>query len=315
MYKLMLAVSILLGTVTGAEMAHAQAAETTLDFGDGSVYTGQVKNGKPNGKGTLISGRLGRYEGNWVNGVKSGFGKYTFHLKEDKVFDKEDKLYHDRDWKTHYEGQWANNRQNGQGTEVHSIRDASYQKKEDGGWIQKEGGYSYEIRKGSFKDDDFTAGYSGYLDDEFQAWFAYKDSKVAVKMEGKSLKLIDPRKVQMLDSNADEQLASYSFHYSNKNNKNLYDEIHLSPSVIAAGTYKNNQMIDGVKIIKKVSGIESTWTQQSYNNGKPGEVKNITETAADQSFAKYRSSYLSLITPYLKGFDEIRSKADTFLNQ
>ena len=52
----------------------------TITFPDESKYVGEVKNGKPNGKGTLIyPDKGGKYEGEWKNGKYHGNGKLTYY--------------------------------------------------------------------------------------------------------------------------------------------------------------------------------------------------------------------------------------------
>ena len=51
----------------------------TLKFKDESKYVGEVKNGKPHGKGILIYPENGgKYEGNWKNGKYHGKGKLIY---------------------------------------------------------------------------------------------------------------------------------------------------------------------------------------------------------------------------------------------
>ncbi len=47
---------------------------------DGSIYRGDIKFGKPHGKGTqeYLDGSV--YEGEWVNGLKNGQGAYLMRF-------------------------------------------------------------------------------------------------------------------------------------------------------------------------------------------------------------------------------------------
>ena len=47
-------------------------------FKDGSVYTGEMKGRKPNGKGKTVFKNGDVYEGEYVKGKREGFGCYTF---------------------------------------------------------------------------------------------------------------------------------------------------------------------------------------------------------------------------------------------
>ena len=52
----------------------------TINFPDEIKYVGEVKNGKPHGKGTLIyPDKGGKYVGQWKNGKYHGKGKLTYH--------------------------------------------------------------------------------------------------------------------------------------------------------------------------------------------------------------------------------------------
>ena len=62
-------------------------------FKDGSVYTGEMKGRKPNGKGKTIFKNGDVYEGEYVKGKREGFGVYTFPDGE------------------RYEGQWYQDQQ------------------------------------------------------------------------------------------------------------------------------------------------------------------------------------------------------------
>ena len=69
-------------------------------FGDGKVkpkYTGEIKNGKPEGFGILTSSDGEKYEGEFKDGEKYGQGTYTYH----------------HGFK--YVGEWKDNKKHGQG--------------------------------------------------------------------------------------------------------------------------------------------------------------------------------------------------------
>lgn len=64
-------------------------------FKDGSVYTGEMKGRKPNGKGKTVFKNGDVYEGEYVKGKREGFGTYIFPDGEK------------------YEGQWFQDQQHG----------------------------------------------------------------------------------------------------------------------------------------------------------------------------------------------------------
>ena len=50
----------------------------TYTFKDGSVYTGEMKSRKPDGKGKTVFTTGDTYEGSYVKGLREGYGIYTF---------------------------------------------------------------------------------------------------------------------------------------------------------------------------------------------------------------------------------------------
>ena len=50
----------------------------TYTFKDGAIYSGEIENGKPNGKGKTIFKNGDNYEGEYVKGKRQGYGIYTF---------------------------------------------------------------------------------------------------------------------------------------------------------------------------------------------------------------------------------------------
>ena len=56
-------------------------SSSSLEYGDGSVYSGEFKDNKRHGYGTFTFKDGGRYEGPWINDLKDGDGKYTWKDK------------------------------------------------------------------------------------------------------------------------------------------------------------------------------------------------------------------------------------------
>jgi hypothetical protein len=65
-------------------------------------YEGEIENGKPNGNGTWEMGNGATYVGQWVNGLREGFGTFTWS----KYGPLSGKVY---------EGEWKDNSPNGKG--------------------------------------------------------------------------------------------------------------------------------------------------------------------------------------------------------
>ena len=85
----------------------------TYTFKDGSVYTGEMKNRRPNGKGRTVFKNGDTYEGEYSRGKRHGYGVYTFPDGE------------------RYEGQWFNDQQHGRGV-YYFVNNNRY----DGLWYQ-----------------------------------------------------------------------------------------------------------------------------------------------------------------------------------
>jgi hypothetical protein len=127
------------------EFAGGVATAGTIRFGDASVYQGAIRNYMPNGRGSRSWPRGPEYDGNWVDGVRSGEGRqqdylglYSGQWRNDKRNGQGMLVYRDggryegmwRDdrrsgqgrmsWQGGvYEGEWRNDKRNGQGTETY----------------------------------------------------------------------------------------------------------------------------------------------------------------------------------------------------
>ena len=82
-------------------------------FKDGSVYTGEMKGRKPNGKGKTVFKNGDVYEGEYIKGKREGYGIYSFPDGEK------------------YEGQWFQDQQHGKGI-YYFMNNNRY----DGMWFQ-----------------------------------------------------------------------------------------------------------------------------------------------------------------------------------
>ena len=90
-------------------------------------YEGEIENGKPNGNGTWEMGNGATYVGQFVNGLREGFGTFTWSEKGPKSG-------------TSYEGEWLNNRQHGKGKLIYEsdIKDGFEGGVDEGNWIDGE---------------------------------------------------------------------------------------------------------------------------------------------------------------------------------
>lgn len=100
--------------------------EVTYDFPDGRSYTGEIDNGKINGKGAMTFSNGDIYEGEWSDGNMNGKGTYRKYdatldgyvsvyygdFAKNKIEGRGRCEYHDG---SIYEGQWQNGMRTGVG--------------------------------------------------------------------------------------------------------------------------------------------------------------------------------------------------------
>lgn len=148
MKKLILALAFIFtfSIALDINMTDAASNKVSLKLSNGATYFGEVKNGKPHGKGTARWGVNKTYSGDWVNGKRSGYGVYKLNGNGESVT---------------YTGNWKNDKQNGQGTFISKATE--------------EYGIS-RIQKGTFVNNQFKNGNSltVYLDSYYQ--FSYEDN-------------------------------------------------------------------------------------------------------------------------------------------
>ena len=112
---------IILIFVIGSQYGIAYSNDIqTIRAPDGTVYTGEVVNGAPNGKGKATYTDGGTYEGSWKDGFWHGHGteitakkyKYVGNFKNGSKYGIGTQYMPSG---SIYEGEWASNRRNGQG--------------------------------------------------------------------------------------------------------------------------------------------------------------------------------------------------------
>ncbi len=95
------------GIGQNAGIAEAASAKQWLQISARTTYYGEVAGGKPHGRGTIRWGENKQYSGSFVNGKRSGEGKYT-HVYTDAETSLEHRVV--------YTGTWSGDRMNGSGT-------------------------------------------------------------------------------------------------------------------------------------------------------------------------------------------------------
>lgn len=153
-----------LSLLLSSQSIHADALRTTLEYGNGITYFGETKNGKPNGYGVMTWGKSKTYKGNWVDGKRSGKGTYRV------VTRREDSLTN-----LVYDGYWTNDKKEGKGELRITETSLTGEMRED------------QIKTGTFNKDQWISGYDvrhGEYDPPY--YFAYKDSKMTLKILGEA---------------------------------------------------------------------------------------------------------------------------------
>ncbi|SDB72022.1 MORN repeat-containing protein [Belnapia rosea] len=133
------------GTHVEADFAAGEAKTATIRFGDASTYRGEIRHAMPNGRGSRSWPRGPDYDGQWVNGVRTGegrqqdgYGIYSGQWRNDRRNGRGLQIYpsgdrYEGDWRDDkregrgimtwsggvYEGDWRGDRRNGQGTEAY----------------------------------------------------------------------------------------------------------------------------------------------------------------------------------------------------
>jgi len=150
---------------SGGSTVEAAAKKEFLEISKNVVYYGQLKNGKPHGKGTMSWYQTKSYSGDWVDGKRSGFGKFVSRSTSEGT-------------EITYDGAWKNDLKAGNGSLYTKITSSD-------GIVQ-----SHKIQFGQFTNDKFTAGYSVLHVKEAAAYsFNYKDATMNLQVIGTNVKM------------------------------------------------------------------------------------------------------------------------------
>ncbi|WP_053375330.1 hypothetical protein [Paenibacillus sp. FJAT-27812] len=146
----------------GASTASAAAKKEYLVISENVFYYGQLKNGKPNGKGTMTWYPSKTYSGDWVDGKRTGKGKFVYRYKSDR-----------NDFVITYDGEWKNDLKVGNGSYFTKVADHN-------GKVE-----SHKVQFGTFNNDRFAAGFSvAHSVGDIPYSFNYKDSRVNLQLFG-----------------------------------------------------------------------------------------------------------------------------------
>ncbi|CAM4467089.1 hypothetical protein FHS16_003206 [Paenibacillus endophyticus] len=153
----------------GAAKVEAGAKKEFLQISKYENYYGQLKDGKPHGKGTMSWYSTKSYSGDWVNGKRTGTGTYVNKYKEDS-----------KDFVITYSGEWKNDIKVGNGSLNTKITNIN-------GVVDY-----HKIQFGTFANDIFAAGYSVAHTKANPVYsYNYKDAKMNLQITGTNVNMKD----------------------------------------------------------------------------------------------------------------------------
>ncbi len=159
-----LGLSIFIGMANGGiQGVEATGTKEALQISPSVKYYGEVKDGQPHGKGSIQWGPDKYYAGDWMNGKRSGIGKYVnSYTSEDK-----------ERVKVVYNGSWSADVRSGEGIGTEKITLPS-------GEVR-----IHVYRSGTFKADQLIKGYTvmqALADPPFS--FNYKNGDLSLQVYG-----------------------------------------------------------------------------------------------------------------------------------
>lgn len=286
--KILLLISIIiLFPILTTNHVHATTKKVYLKLSNGVSYYGEVKNGKPNGKGSMDWGGGKSYSGDWIDGKRSGQGYYKYNeIVDDNGTTRI----------VTYNGSWKNDNRHGKGL-LKEITSGDY-------------GPSL-VQQGTFNNNRFTIGYEVYFTLGYY-YFDYVDEKQSVGFGVNSEEVA----AKLLSGSFNGEQA-FSIHNYKKTGK-YYEgyqyayEPESAGSHFSIGTYE--KVTEGeLTYIALRSGIYNSgsdgddfYTQETYKDGKIVKKKFIYQY--DEYYAtldKNLKNRLKEMKPYLKEFSTI----------
>lgn len=154
----------------GTSSVEAASAKQWLQISSRTTYYGEVANGKPHGRGTIKWGEDKQYSGTFVNGKRSGSGKYI-NTYTDAATGREHTVV--------YNGTWSGDAMNGSGTRTEKVA-------EPDGMI-----FSSGIQVGAFKANALSRGYEvihAMADPDYS--FSYRGADYRLDVLGSNMSLV-----------------------------------------------------------------------------------------------------------------------------
>ncbi|OMF24153.1 hypothetical protein BK133_23345 [Paenibacillus sp. FSL H8-0548] len=151
----------------GTSTAEAASEKVYREISKNVTYYGQLKDGKPHGKGTMTWYATKTYSGDWVDGFRTGSGKYVNRYESEG-----------KDYLVTYDGEWKNDMKSGTGTLLTKITGMNNKVE------------YHKIQFGTFTSDRFATGYSVKHSTEDHPYsFNYKDAKMNLQIFGTNVNM------------------------------------------------------------------------------------------------------------------------------
>ncbi|WP_342477789.1 hypothetical protein NYE24_00590 [Paenibacillus sp. FSL H7-0350] len=257
--------------------------KTSIKFNNG-VYYGEVKNGVPNGKGTISWSENKTYSGDWLNGKRSGYGKYIALIKENG----------DYEYKK-YNGYWKNDTYNGQGEYVYihsyTIDGSGYENSQT------------TIKNGEFLSGELKTGYTMNNPKDLPYIFDYNDNKVGVGFASY------PEDVKNhLSKNFNQgyiPLLSYVVKQTNGLIKgySYYLGMEEDRQELSEGFFKKDWSLNSGVNLENTNDYEF-YTAKEFKNGKLISTKQVNGDINEIITKKIKVN-LKVLLPYVSGFNKL----------
>ncbi|WMT39735.1 hypothetical protein RE628_20415 [Paenibacillus sp. D2_2] len=259
--------------------------KTNLKLNNGATYYGEVKNGRPHGKGTMNWPGDKSYSGDWISGKRSGQGKYIAYIIEDgqKTYIK-------------YNGNWKDDKYNGQGEYV-KINSYSSSSEDDG----MNDVFSY-VAKGKLTNNILKVGYElnssrlatkfEYKDNENNITLTtYSDDKIK-KILAKNYTPYIPY-IEVMKKQSDGLMKGYSYYLGMEEDRQELSEGYYNKNRdLYTGTmYKNTEDYDG-------------YVLSNYKNGKVQSSKVVNGDIYAIGNKKVKKQ-MKEIEAYFNGFKSV----------
>lgn len=304
-----LAFILMFNVVLNINETNAASKKTSLKLSSGATYYGEVKNGKPHGKGTMTQVSTQNpnetleetYTGQWKDGKREGQGKNRVYYVSEEGYISD----------SIYTGSWKNNKEHGKG--ISTTESGQY---ENGIPVIN----SHYYQTGTFENGENVEFYARHeLEDNFNFVEYSNEIKgiyIAIRFEGSGKKIY--KKSEFKNFIADyTNITELRFNTDSTNiktqNKEKYNSISFSGNDEYVEYSKYTSFRDGTESrLTKTAFIDwendpNYWTFE-YNLSKTKQSDIISSKKLSLSSKPLNEEYktiLNSLKPYLEGFKNL----------